>query len=383
MKLKNKYFFRNKALIVFFAVLDFIGEKLIKHKEIPTDFKPEKILISNIGHLGDVFLSIKVLEEIKERCPNSKIYFLCSSWSLKLIEKNPNINEIIIYDSFFLSSEKNFFVRIYKSLISFLKAFLKIKKTNPDIAFDLRASFPNTLLILGLTGVKRIFGYQTAGFGFFCDKKIIWREGVHETEHFFDVIRPLWDISLYKLSKPINFNYLASDLNDADLLNKYGINKDKYLVFHIVSRDGRKMIDIKKWIELFNYSSSKYKIVFTGSREESGYINNYFKGLNNAMNLAGELSIGELILILKNSFLTVTLDSFVGQICSLLNLYSLVIFSGGVDVKRFGPLGDRSRVIKKDIFCSPCNWYIRKDCDYECMDIDILSEFKKIEKERQ
>ncbi|MEW6013591.1 MAG: hypothetical protein AB1602_09360, partial [Elusimicrobiota bacterium] len=90
---------------------------------------------------------------------------------------------------------------------------------------------------------------------------------------------------------------------------------------------------------------------------------------------------GELVLILKNSFLTVTLDSFVGQICSLLNLYSLVIFSGGVDIKRFGPLGDRCRVIKKDIFCSPCNWYIRKDCEYECMDIDILSEFKKFEKE--
>ncbi|HOJ86575.1 MAG TPA: glycosyltransferase family 9 protein [Elusimicrobiales bacterium] len=379
--LKNKYFFRNKSLIVFFSVLDFIGQKIINHKEIPSDFKPEKILISNIGHLGDVFLSIKVLEEIKERFPDSKIYFLCSSWSLKLIEKNPIINEIIIYDSFFLSSEKNFVIRIYKTLKSFLNAFFSIKKIKPDIAFDLRASFPNTLLLLGLSGVKHICGYQTAGFGFFCDKKVVWRDGAHETEHFFNVIRPVWDVASYESFKPINLDYLISDLKDVDLLNKYGINKEKYLVFHVVSRDKRKMIDINKWIDLFNYFSSKYQILFTGSEEESEYINKYFKDFNNTINLAGKLSIGELVLILKNSFLTVTLDSFVGQICSVLNLNSIIIFSGGVDIKRFGPLGDRCRVIKKDIFCSPCSWYIRSDCKYECMDIDVLSEFKKFEKE--
>lgn len=380
--LKNKYFFRNKSLIVFFSVLDFIGQKIINHKEIPPNFKPEKIVISNTGHLGDILLSLKALEVVKEKNPDSKIFFLCGSWGIKLIKDNPIVDDFIIYDSFFLNTKKSLFIRIFNSVKSFLKAYFKIRKINPDIAFDLRASFPNTILLLGLSRIKYICGYDTVGFGFFCDKKIKWLEGKHETEHFLDVLRSVWDdIPPYKNMNRINLNYLTSKINEINLLENYNLLPQKYLVFHIVSRDRRKMIDINKWIELFNYCSSKYKIVFTGSKEESKYINKYFKDYNNAINLAGRLSVGELILILKNSFLTVTLDSFVGQICSLLNLNSLVIFSGGVDVKRFGPLGDKCRVIKKDIFCSPCNWYIRKDCEYECMDIDILSEFKKFEKE--
>ncbi len=375
----NKYFFKNKLLLKLIKTIDKLGSIFFKSRGV-LDFKPKKILISNVGHLGDLLLSLKVVEVIKSKDPDVEIYFLCSSWSYDLIKKHPLIDGIVIYDPFFLSSSTNFFLKFVKSIYLFIKAFLKIRKISIDTAFDLRASFPNTLILLRLGGAKRVYGYGTVGFGFLCDKTVEWQEGKHEMEHYIDVIRCVYKTEDDEIKKQIDLSYLTKDVNEKKLFERLGVDPtERFVVFHICSRDKRKMIDVEKWLRLFDYASSKYKVVFTGSKNEFEYINKYFSNKPNTLNLAGKISIGELVLLLKKAYFIISIDSFVGHIAGVLNLNSIIVFSGGVDVKRFGPLGKNSYVLRKDIFCAPCYWYRREDCKYECMDLDILEKFREIE----
>lgn len=383
MKIRNhqNYFLKNKKLLKLILIIDTFGDIIFKPRKIDFNFKPEKVIISNVGHLGDILLSLKTIDVIKNRNPDSKIYFLCSSWAYPLVKNHPLIEDIIIYDPFFLNSSDKFLLKFFKSLYFFIRAFLKIRKISPDIAFDLRASFPNTLMLLRLGGSKFIAGYGTVGFGFLCDKLIEWKEGKHEIEHYLDVLRCICDINKDEIKRAIDLSYLTNNIDERILFEKIGIDmNEKFLIFHICSRDRRKMIDIKEWLKLFDYCSSKYKIVFTGTQDEFEYINKYFGSKYNALNVAGKLNLGELIFLIKKSFFIITLDSFVGQLVGVLNLNSIVIFSGGVDVKRFGPLGEKSYALRKNISCSPCLWYRRKDCRYECMDLDILEKFIEVEK---
>jgi len=376
--MNDKYFFRNKRLLFFIKTIDYIGDKLFKSRKIEDSFKPQKIIISNIGHLGDVLLSLSLIELIKKLNKEIQIFYLCLESSKELLEKNPNIEKIITYHSFFQSSERNIFKKLINSVLSFLKTIFIIRKIKPDIAFDLRASFPNTLLLLWLGGVKKIIGYGTVGFGFVLSKKIEWNDNKHEIEHYRDVLKVFFDLEFSKLE--LNLDYLCKGINANLLFAKFGIKDDKKkLVFHIASRDKRKMIDIEKWKEIYRYCDDKYEIIFTGNKEESQYIQRNFNNYKNLKNLAGELSLRELITLLRNVNFIITMDSFVGQICSIYNLPSIIIFTGGIDIKRFGPIGDRCIILKRDIFCSPCGWYLRDGCKYECKDVSIIKKFIQVE----
>jgi len=376
--MNNKYFFRNKRLLFFIKTIDYIGAKLFKSRKIEDGFKPKKIIISNIGHLGDVLLSLPLIESIKKSNKEIQIFYLSLESNIGLLKNNPNIGKIITYYSFFQSSEKKFFKRLINSILSFSKTIFIIRKINPDIAFDLRASFPNTLLLLSLGGVKKIIGYGTVGFGFVLSQKIEWDDNKHEIDHYKDVLKVFFDLEPSKLE--LNLGYLCKGINANLLFTKFEIKDDKKkLVFHIVSRDERKMIDIEKWKEVYKYCNDKYEIIFTGNKEEAQYIQRNFSNYKNLKNLAGKLSLGELITLLRNVNFIITIDSFVGQICSVYNLPSIIIFTGGVDVKRFGPIGDKCIVLKRDIFCSPCGWYLRDGCKYECKDLSIIKKFIEVE----
>jgi len=376
--MNNIYFFKNKRLLFFIKTINYLGAKLFKSRKIEDGFKPKKILISNIGHLGDVLLSLPLIESIKKSNKEIQIFYLSLESNIGLLKNNPNIGKIITYYSFFQSSEKKFFKKLINSILSFLKTIFIIRKIKPDIAFDLRASFPNTLFLLWLSGVRKIIGCGTVGFGFVLSKEIEWNEKKHEIEHYKDILKVFFSVESLKIE--LNLDYLCRGIDRHDLFLKFGIKDDrKKLVFHIVSRDERKMIDIEKWMEVYEYCNGKYEIIFTGNKEEAQYIQRNFSNYKNLRNLAGKLSLGELITLLRNVNFIITIDSFVGQICSVYNLPSIIIFTGGVDVKRFGPIGDKCIVLRRDIFCSPCGWYLRDGCKYECKDLSIIKKFIEVE----
>ncbi|MCX7699188.1 MAG: glycosyltransferase family 9 protein [Candidatus Goldbacteria bacterium] len=371
LQVNEIYFFQNPLLIKITALTDNIGNFIFKkNKEANFD----KILISNIGHLGDLLLSLKFIEIMKEKFPNSKIYFLCNIQAKSLLINNPNINKIITYNPFFVNENENFF----KKLVSLIKTIFKIKKTKADIAFDLRSSFPNTIPLLKLGGIKYIVGFPTVGFGFLLDKKIAWDTEKHEIENIFNLIRWKFDICEFSKDNNLNISYFGKESSDIKkLIEKI---KNNYILCNIFSRNTKKMINLDSWEKVIKYYNRKYYIIITGSKDDNLKLVEKFIRLDKVINLTGRTTISDLIYILKNAKFTITIDSFIGQLCSILDIPSAIIFKGFVNIKRFGPLGKNCHIILSNVECLPCyNTTLYKSCNAQkCGDLELLSEIIKI-----
>jgi len=60
--------------------------------------KLKKILVMRTDRLGDVILSTPVIANLRKAYPKSHIAFLCRPYTKEVLENNPYLDEIIIYD---------------------------------------------------------------------------------------------------------------------------------------------------------------------------------------------------------------------------------------------------------------------------------------------
>ena len=79
----------------------------------------KKILFITLSNIGDVILTLPVLDRAVSDFPNSKVTIVCGPRPKELFENNPYVDKIIIYDKRARLAEK-------KSFFEKLKAELKI-----------------------------------------------------------------------------------------------------------------------------------------------------------------------------------------------------------------------------------------------------------------
>ncbi|RKY87023.1 hypothetical protein DRQ11_07240, partial [candidate division KSB1 bacterium] len=84
-------------LYLFFSFLTTLfinwGKKGIKNSHF------DKILVVKLDHIGDVVTATPVFEALKNRYPEAHVSLLLGSWSKDVVKNNPNIDELILYDS--------------------------------------------------------------------------------------------------------------------------------------------------------------------------------------------------------------------------------------------------------------------------------------------
>jgi len=99
-----------------------------------------------------------------------------------------------------------------------------------------------------------------------------------------------------------------------------------------------------------------------------------------SVDLVGKTTIGELFHIVRNAECIITNDSAPLHLASALNVPTIALF-GPTDERKYGPLSKKSKVIRRNIACSPCE---QAQCEhnYECLrgiDVDeVLKEVKNI-----
>ena len=62
--------------------------------------KPKKILIVRTDRLGDVILSTPVIQNLREHFKYAQISFMCRPYTREILEGNPYLDEVIIYDKY-------------------------------------------------------------------------------------------------------------------------------------------------------------------------------------------------------------------------------------------------------------------------------------------
>ena len=72
---------------------------LFYRKRLSKDFAPERILVIKLDHLGDVLLATPVFSNLRRMYPDAELHALTGTWSRVVLEKHPDVNNVVEYDS--------------------------------------------------------------------------------------------------------------------------------------------------------------------------------------------------------------------------------------------------------------------------------------------
>ncbi|QWR76584.1 glycosyltransferase family 9 protein [Candidatus Magnetomonas plexicatena] len=350
--LNNGYLYLNKKVIILLKLIDLLTTQFFTKRNMPEHIN--KILVVKPDHAGDVLMMTSVLSLIKDRFPSCEIDVLCGSWAKDILTGNPFIGKIITLNHFMLNRNKtNFPAKIIRHMFDYLKALVKLRVEKYDIAFVLRAYGGNLLSLLRLADVKYITGHPTGGFGALLDYSAKWTVGLHEVQHYLEVLNAaginakLSELHYELFTEPADEKTVTNIINDTI--------RSPFVVIHPGAGDSRKMMSSESWARIIEKIDSTYKIAFTGTSSESPLFSDIISHIKrDTVNLMGKLSIKELYLLYKRADCVYTVESLSAHIAGCAGVKTIVFCGGINDITQWRPLGHNVEIVRKSLDCSPC-----------------------------
>ena len=331
-----------------------------------------RILVVRTDRIGDVVLTTPVLKALRENYPASHIAMMVNPQTKELLEGNPYLNEVIVYDK----DKKD------KGILGFWRFVLELKRKRFDLAIVLHTK--NRLnLITYLADIKRRAGYKNNKFGFLLTDKLMDIRPLglkHEVDYCLDILRKLG----LKISDKIP--YIAVKKEDVDsvgnILEAEGIGGStarfttgrdiKIAAIHPGSSCISKRWPRERFVVLANRLVEDYglKVILIASGEENEAIaNEIAKQIRYpVLNLSGKLSLGQLSALLKRCVIFISNDSGPVHIASAVGTPVVSIFGrnqAGLSPARWAPVGRKDAYLHKEVGCSIClahNCNIGFDC---------------------
>ena len=317
----------------------------------------KRILIVNVNWLGDTLFATPLIRAVREQYPESYIAILTHPRCYGILEGNPHINEIIIYDE--KKEHKNLLRRF--SIISYLRA------KNFDAAFILKKSFSRTLLLL-VSKIPQRIGYGSKRAGFMLTKRVSSsRKPMHKVDYFLRLADAA-GIS----SKNSNYEIAISreDMDEAEnILKDAGLEGRKFIALNAGGNWNPKRWPVSNFAELGEEIIDKLKIsiVLTGADKDIALAED-IAGLmkHKPYILCGKTDLKTLGAIFKKAACVVSNDSGPMHLAAAVKAPLVAIF-GPTSPELTGPYGDGMRkVLHKDIGCKiPC--YDLKCKDNRCI----------------
>lgn len=314
-----------------------------------------KILIVNLGGMGDFLLSLPAVSALRGFYKDSEIVLLTIPRTKPVAQVFPYFDKIISFD------------------FSFFGAFrqaLALRRMNFDLALNMRTlvSWKGALkmaVIFYLVGAKSCAGRDTSGRGFFLDIKVPEDDigSLPEYEYDLNTIRAL--------GIPARFILPRLPMGDEDVvyidnfLEEYNIHPgDRIIGINPFTPWQSKCWPIENFAALIKAMQKELacKIVITGSNEEAQAALRLQVLADTRMAIAaGKTTFGQLAALIKRCSLYITNDTGPMHIAAISQVPLIALFGGGY-LKRFDPrnISKNAIVLHKDVDCSPCN---KEHCD--------------------
>lgn len=375
-----RYVFKKRFYTFLFSIIDFIGQLILSPIRLfgkRTPGNVGSILLIRLDHIGDVIFSTSIPQNLKNHYRGAKITFLVANWAKEIVMNNPYVDEVICYDAPWFDRNKKRAFEFRK----FFKLGQELRRHNYDLGLELRGDSRH-ILLMALARIKFRVGYGITGGGFLLHRKVNYRAGAHSLERNLDLLRSLdikvvgYEPQLYNSAKDEEFvqDFLkANNLTDRDFI----------AIIHPYGGYPSKNWQDERFAELMDVLGKDYqaKIILIGSEKDKDNIEGII-GINQtpAINAAGKTSLGSLLALIKKSRVFIGVDSGPGHIAGSTGIPTVILFSGTNRVQIWGPKGDNTIIIQKDIPCRDCE---RLDCAQNiCMDLisveDVLEAVEKV-----
>ena len=368
---------------------------MFRLKSIVSEKTCKNILVRGVNWIGDAVMTMPALRGIKLSHPDSKITLLVKPWVSSLFEKDPNVDEIILY------------LDEYKGILGKFRLANKIRKNN----FCMALLFQNAIdaaFITFLSGIPERIGYSRDGRRILLTKPVPFNNNakrLHHVKYYLNLI----DRAGFTTKESLPWIYMTLDerLNARDKLKAlkrpviavnpgaaFGSSKrwhpDRFAevarrIIHeingsVVILGGPSEIGIAE--EIFNAFRIQKSTVSPPTQPSPSRGEGKGGGeTSQLLNFAGKTSLRELAALISECDALVTNDSGPMHIGYAVGTPVVAIF-GSTSPELTGPVGKGNIVIRKELDCSPC---FERECrkrDLKCMDLityeEVFESVKKI-----
>ncbi|MBL7157120.1 MAG: lipopolysaccharide heptosyltransferase II [Candidatus Omnitrophica bacterium] len=318
----------------------------------------KRILIVEVNWLGDVLFSTPFIRAVREKFKNAHITCMIAPRTKEILEHNPRIDELIIYD------EKG----THKSLLGKWRLVSQLRKKEFDLAVLLHRSFTRAFMTY-LAGIKERAGYRTKKRGSLLTHPVEapW-EPLHKVEYFLKIAKSLGcNIS----NKDYEFFITGNEREYIEKeLSKTAVEKEDFLV--VINPGGNwapKRWDEENFASISDILISKYKVkvVASGAEKDIERTTRIKKRMKeNLITFAGKTNLKQLGALLERANVVISSDSGPMHIAVTMKSNVIALF-GPTSPRLTGPYGNGSyRVIQKNVECEiPC--YDLACDNYRCM----------------
>ena len=331
----------------------------------------KKILVVRYRFIGDTILTLPFIANLKKHYPEAKIDVLVGPVSGEVLEHNPAINQLIVFDTTRFHKYDSGKGRT-RSLVSYL---IEIRKKHYDMVFVLKRSLTSRLIAFASGATHRI-GYVKRGKSPLLTRSVPFDQSIHEVDSLLSVLEaaniPVIDRKLEAFVTQEEVGRvlaLAPGLPSA----RGAKQPQRFILIHAAAAHPDKLYPLANWGDLIDLllQRSEITIVFSGDKQDLAIYKSLKqivqqKGHGQALDariidLSGQLSLRESLALYSLLDLGICTDSGPSHMLSAMQTPTLTLF-GPTDPVRWGPYGDHCQALyREDLECRPCHY--RKVCD--------------------
>jgi heptosyltransferase-2 len=287
-----------------------------------------KIIITQLGRIGDMILLTPVFSALKGKFPKSEISVLSSKHNHSVLKNNPNIDKIFIYDKKIISS-----LKIFYSLKFYKYHYLVDPKDHHSSESQLFARIINAKTKVG-------FNRANGNFNISIPRA---EDFTHYTKKMFDAFSKIGLDVPSRLPRPELFEEPVSVYYVNEFLGE--INSDFNLI-NISASKPSKMWAIENWIKFIQNSNSDIPFVITSAPSEFENAKKIVEITSNT-HLFKSRSLHNVISLTKKAKLLITIDTALVHISAAWDIPLIGLFGGlETEFQKFKPLNSKYQALR-------------------------------------
>ncbi|OVE76122.1 hypothetical protein BVX98_06490 [bacterium F11] len=292
-----------------------------------------------LRRLGDILLTTPAISYLKKQYPQASIDYLSEPIGKLALQKNPNLNDVLIYDS--------------KNPIGEIK---RIRSKKYDVIFDFMGN-PRTAVLSRLSSAKLRVGFPHHARSFFYNLK-----PVKAKKPEYNGLRKVRLIQawLNKLGQPtpepmfIRPQLFLTDEDEKyaqEWIKEQNMGSSPFVVLAPASR-----IPTRRWgpdgfrdLGLDLYRKMNIKVYYAWGPSEEGLIQSIRDGYENELKMLPATNIRQMAAIIKRAQFVVSLDSGVMHIAVAMNTSTVTIYGPTRPIDWNPSLTDEAPTVQNEI----------------------------------
>jgi len=349
--------------IIFYPIIS-LAAMLRRRKTI------RRILVIQTAKIGDMVCSTAVFRILRQRFPSARIAVMADPASCGILEANPMVDEIIPIEAAKL-----------RGLGRKIGIAGVIMREGFDLSVCLMPNITNTVIPLwAVIPIRLSVGPDKSGITFrlasLLNNRVVWHDTKRSVpETYAKLLQKGLNIPADEDSARLELPVTGEAVEKAmEILKTAGIEKERLIVgMAPAARNKLKEIPSALYAEVADALYEKFgaQTLLIGApvdAPDTGAVVERMK--HNAIDTSGKLSISELPALLSRMDLFISVDS--GPVYMAIAMGVPTINMAGPCAMEERPLGDKNRVIQKDLPCSPCSYTFHtattcKKGDRECV----------------